>query len=278
MQRAFAVFLACIFLHSAIAQPYIDLLNMRYMNAFGSGNKHATPFEHAYMGSDIPIQLKHNKLIVISPFYDNWNIDSGSEKNFIPQVSGIALPISFIFPLRKNGWSFTITGILRFNGEGLILKNNFQMGGAVLGKYKPKENLTYNFGVYINNDFFGVFIVPLAGIDWRINERNNLFGVLPGHLTYEHKLSNRFYTGGTFRAITNSYRLENGYYLRIDDNQISGYLDCYFSNHFVVTAEPGYGLMRKLRSGKNHNKNYITNFQWDDGFFIKVSASYRLRL
>ncbi|HSR37464.1 MAG TPA: hypothetical protein VLL95_01015, partial [Phnomibacter sp.] len=87
----------------------------------------------------------------------------------------------------------------------------------------------------------------------------------------------RLYWGSTFRAITNSYRLQNGQYLRIDDNQISLYLDAYVAKHICLTLEPVYGIMRKLRTGLE-GKNYLTNRNWGDGPFIKLSASYRIRL
>ena len=146
-------------------------------------------------------------------------------------------------------------------------------------KNKKKETLKYKFGVYVNSEFFGIFIIPLAGIDWRIDSRNNLFGVLPGRLTFEHQLNTHFYTGGTFRAITNSYMLNNSSrYIRIDDNQLSGFLDCYLSKHVVLTGEAGYGILRKLRSGNKGNKHYDIDYNWGDGVFVKVSASYRVRL
>ena len=122
------------------------------------------------------------------------------------------------------------------------------------------------------------YVIPLAGIDWKINNNNYLFGLLPGRLTFEHRLNNSLYTGATFRAITNSYRLNNGNYLRIDDNQISLYLDYYPAKHVAITLEPGYGIFRKLRSGNGHNKNYISDYNWNDGAFIKLSAAYRIRL
>ncbi|NNV55361.1 DUF6268 family outer membrane beta-barrel protein [Limnovirga soli] len=259
-------------------QPYVDPFNIRYTNAFENKHRNATPFTHTYIGSDLPLQLKNKGLIVISPFYENWNIDSANNTNYLPAVSSIALPISVVIPLGKNNWSLMATAIPRFNSEGLQQQNSFQMGGVMLANYKKKTNLTYKFGFYVNNEFFGVFVMPLAGIDWRINERNNLFGLLPGRLTYEYKLNNHFYTGGTFRAITNSYKLSNGNYLRIDDNQLSAYLDYYPAKHVVCTLEPGYGIMRKLRSGYGHNKNTQQNLDWGDGFFIKLSASYRIRL
>ena len=193
-------------------------------------------------------------------------------------VSSIGLAVSAIIPLDKNHWSLTMTAIPRFNSEGLKLENSFQIGGLLLASYKKKETLKYKFGVYVNNEFFGVFVMPLAGIDWKINARNNLFGVLPGRLTFEHRLSDHFFTGGTFRAITNSYRLNNGGYLRIQDNQLSAYLDCYATKHVVFSAELGYGISRNLKSGVERNKNYLTDYQWGDGMFIKLCSSYRVRL
>jgi hypothetical protein len=86
-------------------------------------------------------------------------------------VSSIGLAVSAIIPLDKNHWSLTMTAIPRFNSEGLKLENSFQMGGLLLASYKKKETLKYKFGVYVNNEFFGVFVMPLAGIDWKINAR-----------------------------------------------------------------------------------------------------------
>jgi hypothetical protein len=72
--------------------------------------------------------------------------------------------------------------------------------------------------------------------------------------------------------------LSNGNYLRIEDNQLSGFLDCYLTKHVVVTGEAGYGIMRELRAGKAFNKNYLRDFNWSDGSFVRLSASYRIRL
>ena len=263
---------------SGFTQFYIDPLNIRYTNAFKNKNSNATPFTHIYVGSDLPLKLTNNGFIVFSPFYENWNIDSAADKNYLPSVSSAALAVSAIMPLDKNHWSLTITAIPRFNSEGLKFKNSFQIGGVALASYQKNENLKYKFGLYVNKEFFGIFIIPLAGIEWNIDKRNNLFGVLPGRLTYEHKLTNNFYTGATFRAITNSFKLSNGNYLRIDDNQLNGFIDCYVTKHIVLTGEAGYGVMRKLRTGNGYNKNYITDYNWGDGLFIKLSASYRVRL
>jgi len=269
--------LACLIAVYTNAQSYVDPLNIRYTGPLFNNNDPIT-FSHLYMGSDLPFKLKNNKLLILSPFYEQWNFDSTSDKYFLPVVKSFALPVSAIIPLAKNRWLLTVTAIPRFNSEALHLQNSFQMGGALITTYMEKSNLMYKFGVYVNSEFFGLFVIPLVGIDWKINANNNLFGVLPGRLTYEHKSGKAFYTGATFRAITNSYRLGNGNYLRVDDNQTSIYLDWYAAKNVVFTGEAGYGIFRKLRSGQLHNKNYSTEYNWNDGLFFRLSASYRIRL
>src|SRR4051812_41146776 len=277
VQRSSLFILACLFALYTKAQPYVDPLNIRYTGTL-LNNKNAITFNHLYIGSDLPFKLKNYKLLVISPIYEQWNFDSTSNKDFLPAVNSIALPVSVIVPLGKNRWLLTTTAIPRFNSEALRLEKSFQIGGVLLATYMKNHNLKYKFGAYVNSEFFGLFVVPLVGIDWKIDDNNNLFSVLPGRLTYEHKLSKAFYTGATFRAITNSYRLNNGNYLRIDDNQTSLYLDWYPNRHVVFSGEIGYGIFRKLRTGPWHTKNYTTEYNWGDGTFFKLCASYRIRL
>ncbi|QEC68447.1 hypothetical protein FRZ67_14455 [Panacibacter ginsenosidivorans] len=261
------------------AQPYVDPLNIRYTHAFKGKNKPATPFQHLYLGSDLPVKLKNNALFVFSPFYESWNIDSADKKDFLPEVSSIAFPIIAQIPLQNKSLSLTLAAIPKFNSEGLKLNGNtFQMGGIATINYKYNETLKYKLGVYVNSDQFGLFVIPLGGVDWKINAHNYLFGLLPGRLTYEHKITDHFYTGVNFRALTFSYLLNNGSYLRIDDNQLSAYLDCYATKNVVISTEAGYGIMRKLRAGNGHNKNYTTDYNWGDGLFVKLCASYRIRL
>lgn len=262
----------------SFAQPYVDPFHFRYTYGFKKSSGNGTPFSHLFIGPDLPLKLKHGALFVISPIYEKWNIDSASQKSYLPEVSGVAMALSGVIPLDQKHWSLTISAIPRINSEKLKTDNSFQFGGILLATYKKKETLKYKFGVYVNREFFGIFVMPLGGIDWRINSNNNLFGVLPGRSTFEHKLNSHFYTGATFRAITNSYRLINGNYLRIEDNQLSGFIDCYVTKHVVVTGEAGYGIMRELKSGKGFNKNYLRNYNWSDGPFVKLSASYRIRL
>ena len=167
--------------------------------------------------------------------------------------------------------------ILRTNGERMFKDKTLQFGGVTFATYAATPQRKFRFGVYMNREFFGLFVWPLLGTDWRLGRNDYLFGLLPGRLTYEHRWNDRFYGGATFRALTNSFRLDNGNFVRIDDNQLSLYLDVYPARKWCITLEPGYGVARKIRTGVD-DKSYASVRNMGDGLFIKLSTSYRIRM
>jgi hypothetical protein len=277
MPRTLFVLLFLLNCSKGIAQPYVDPFQVRWTYGLRNGNAAATPHTHLWAGSDLPIKLKDRTYQLFSPYYESWNIDSAEKENIVPRVQSIAFPIGFILPTKNPKWTVNILPVIRWNGEKLFQKSSFQLGGAAFATRQVKPGKNLRFGVYMNSEFFGLFVMPLIGADWRIDDRNYIFGLLPGRLSYEHKWNEKLYGGVTFRALTNSYLLQNGQFLRIDDNQLSLFLDYYLAKRFCVTLEPGYGLLRKLRTGIN-DKNYLTERNWGDGPFIKLSTSYRIRL
>jgi len=102
------------------SQPYVDPFQVRYTYAFRNNNSPATPYTHLWAGSDLPIKLKENTYLLLSPFYDRWNIDSADKENIFPTVQSIAFPIGLILPLSNPKWSLTIVPIIRWNGEELF--------------------------------------------------------------------------------------------------------------------------------------------------------------
>lgn len=258
------------------AQPYVDPIQVRYMQAFRSPNTPATPFTHLYAGSDLPVRMKGDAILLFSPYYEQWNLDSAQTDGIYPNVHSLALPVGLIMPIKDTKWTITVLPFVRTNGEELFGDRTFQFGGAALAGLALKPHQKFRLGVYASGEFFGLFIIPLLGVDWRIDDRNYLFGVLPGRLTFEHQWNDRLFGGATFRAPTTSYRFADGSFMRLDDNQISAFVDYYVTKQFCVTIEPGYGLLRRIRTGVN-TEEYLTKVHWGDGFFLKVSGAYRIR-
>ena len=263
--------------NSSKAQPYLDILNLKYTNSPNTGllnqQKNAVNIVYFNMGINLPVQLKNKKdALVFSPFFESWS--SQIQQNKRQNYYGIGLPVSLSKSIPGSRWNFLLTGIVRMNDSCLRTKGPLQVGGAFIAAYKRNQKLTWKFGLYVNNENFGLFVMPLLGIDWRITSRDNLFGILPGNLTYEHKLNKHFYYGANFRAITNSYAKTNGYW-RIDENQLGIYLDTYFNKNLVLNIEAGHSIFRKIRSGIKGISTFDEKV--NDNLYLKISFLYRVR-
>ncbi len=264
---------------SVFAQPYIDVVNVHYCKSpdigFFNHNKIATDLNYFSASTTLPVLFKNKKdAIILSPYYEQWESKIKDVKSFRKNHFGIGLPISYLKSLDSK-WSILVTPIVRINDTTFGAKSQLQFGGALLATHKSIDGkFTYKFGIYTNEDLFGLFVMPLAGIDWQINSKTSLFGVLPGSMTLEHELKRQLYYGATFRAFTNSYTDLNQYW-RIDENQLGLFADYYLTKKIVVNIETGHSILRKIRTGvKNKTR---TDWRANDNAYLKLALAYRLR-
>lgn len=270
------------------AQPYVDILNIKYTGSPNTGlirrNEQPAKYETYSFNLNLPLLFKKDSsFLVFSPFGELWNLDIKNASYLPPQFQCFALQTSYIKPISQN-WTMTFSIIPRWNGyNGRWVDNNFQIGGAILMAYQRTNTLRYKFGFYYNSEFSGAFFMPLVGIDWRINAKNNIFGVLPGHLVWEHKLNKHVSYGANFRAITNTYRAgfinNKNYFMRIDDNQLAIYSDIYFTKNIVLGVEVGHSVIRRFRMGyKDGAEKYFYKQKINDNLVLKAGLAYRIRL
>lgn len=272
-----SIIVACLFSFKTIAQPYLDIVSLKYTSSPNAGliNQHKNDILLNYfsIGTNLPVQFKNKKdAVIFSPFFETWSSKINKDKR--QNYYSVALPVSLNKTIPNSKWGILLTGIIRMNDSSINRKTKMQVGGAFIVSNKRNKNLTWKLGLYANNELFGLFIMPLAGIDWKINKRNNLFGVLPGNLTYEHKINDNFYYGANFRAITNSYAKSNGYW-RIDENQLGLYLDTYFNKNLVLNIEGGHSFFRKIKTGVKQVSKYEA--QVNNNLYVKITFAYRLR-
>lgn len=271
--------MSLVFFGSLKAQPYLDLVHLMYQNSPGTD---PSKFEHLRAQVNIPVIFKDSSIFLVNPIWEERWLQA-QEQSERYHLRGF---ITWLTYSRRLGdkWEATIAFIPRWNGQPEVqFKDGFQPGGAGLMTYKKRPGLTFKFGLYYNKEFFGNFFMPLAGIDWKINSRQRLFGILPGYMTYENFINKKFAWGGNFRTFTNSYKLINKTsvddptsFIRIDDNQLGAYLDFYATKKIVFNLEGGYSIMRKVRSGIN-SKNYMTYLSKHDGLYVRACLQYRLR-
>jgi hypothetical protein len=286
------LFVVLLFMSCTICgQPYLDIARFNYSYSPKQGlNEKTSPLRSNFFTADVtlPIELKKGgDAFIANPFFTN-NTGEVSTRDFHVISEGFLLGFlkKDIFP----NWNLLSSFIVRRNTQvDVKSEDDWQYGGIILTTWKKNQDVSFKFGLYYNKEFFGNYFMPLVGLDWKINARNNLFGVLPGYMIFEHKVTSKFYYGFAFRAFTNSYREETTdpcfsgdcsgkNYLRIDDNPLGIYADTYLSKKIVLSAEAGYTILRRYRYGfKGENIHYKTDYK-NDNFYFKASLAYRIRL
>lgn len=228
-------FLLTAFLFSyyiVFAQPYVDIINVRYMPSPDNGlfrrNQTANSYQYFDVDLTLPIQFKKSgTVLVFSPSFENWQATLDDSRTMFP--SGIALPVTLLTPLKNKKFLLNTTAIVRNNGENFSLPNTFQAGGLFLLNYKVNDKLTVKGGLYYNREAFGNFFMPLGGIDYKPDSTLNIWGTLPGSFFIEKRFKKWLYAGVTFKAVTSSYQLFGLHYLHINDNQLSLFTDVYLT-------------------------------------------------
>ena len=274
--------LAILLYTSTQAQPYLDAVQTVYETSPGGDPKQ---FSHFRASANIPLVMKDSSIFVINPIWeDRWiKIYEQSEQ---VHLRGFITWLTYSRKIATN-WSAMIAFIPRWNGQPQIqFSEGFQAGGAMLFTYQKKPELQFKFGVYFNNEFYGLRFIPLLGLDWTISKSERIFGVLPGYMVYENRISKRFAWGANFRTFTNSYKLSSDYpmppqvnFMRIDDNQLGPYVDVYLLPRIVLNAEAGYSILRKVRTGYGKTSSDEYNVLSDNSApYIRVALQYRLRL
>lgn len=293
--------------NAAVGQPFIDLVNVDYVvsgrwNSPINGDPQMGPrLERLDASATLPLKLnERGDRLVFSPFFEQWalgpleEVPDGPEPIIADHLTGFSLPISYVKEIEPDRWKLNVTGIGRWmaaDGDAVdgsayesVSLAGTQIGGLLLLSKTVRPELTWKFGVYMNSDAFGIYGRPLLGIDWRIDAKHNLFGVLPGGATFEHKFNRNFHWGVVFKGITSSYGVIRGDFRRMDENTVGAFIDCYLGpSHFVIRMESGHSILSMYRGGEesiyydDHGEGNYVNYGLGDGPYVRVLLAYRLR-
>jgi len=279
MKKIFFICITLLIVSEGYSQPYLDVFSVKYMHSPDAGiinrNKNRDILNYSNISINSPFAFKPvHGILLISPFYEKWNTSISGVTNALPKHQNFALSLSFVDTASSHKWRYAFTPIIRMKDFSKDT-GPAQLGFAGLAIFQKNKSLTYKFGFYFNKDYFGNFFMPLLGIDWWINNKNKLFGILPGNMSFEHKVSKQLYYGIAFKAITNSYHDKGNQYFRVDDNQLGIFADAYLTKNIVLSTELGHSLFRKLSAGeKNVFKNDLAV---NDNCYIRFGLAYRVR-
>ncbi|MDE3250865.1 MAG: hypothetical protein KGO82_19535, partial [Bacteroidota bacterium] len=182
--RKVVLLMECCILTGALkSQPYIDVVNTRYTASPDTRLifpvSRPTALNYFNFSTTLPLFLKNKKdAIILSPYYEQWFSQIRGNDSLQSRHQGMILPVSLLYNIPSSRWGLLLTPIVRINSYDMGQLKKWQFGGALIGSCKTTNGvLTYKFGIYLNGEFFGLFVMPLLGIDWQINKKTNLFGV-----------------------------------------------------------------------------------------------------
>jgi hypothetical protein len=284
--------LTVVFAFSSFAQPFTDLLSANYQtyssgyvdSAAGQVNKTDDYFFNFFL----PKVFKNGNALLVRLNSETMNSSISPDSSYSSRLSSISLPLGFKFVTKNKKWETIVIALPKIASDfrDKIDMYDWQLGGIFLQQFVPNEKLKIKLGLYYNREAFGNFFIPLVGVDWRINKRIQLYGILPSNYRFEvNIIKDKLYTGLCFKSATRSFRLSgkcNNDYVRYDEQQIKLFLDYFIYKKILLFIDAGYS------TGKNPLAYYYNTTRIDYSQFVytplrsypvfNVGIAYRVRM
>jgi hypothetical protein len=286
----------CVFLQKGVSQPFVDIINTSYQSlstVYKDSSKTRNTTNNYFLNLTVPIKIDSQNTLIVRFYGENlYSAAKISDASFSFNLSSALLPIGLQHETKSKKWKYMglvmpkLSGHLREETTG----KDFQLGGYGLVTYKRSDKLSFKLGLFYNKEFFGNFFMPLAGVDWRINERLQLYGVLPTNYRLEYAIARqKLYTGFAFQSYTRSYHidLKNGLkdssnvYVKNVEIKAKLFIDYYVTKRFVLFVDFGrtinYSPKLYWSGTRDEVKGFTLYSPIKDAFFFNAGLAYRIR-
>jgi hypothetical protein len=274
-------------------QSYHNALAFGYQHAPSSKSLNTGELAKWYLQASIPIKLKNGNYLLFNPDIHKQEFNFENQKRLTSYKTGMSATYL------KLGEKRNTIGILNFSNNfeaGHFSGHPIQIGAGVLFTKKKSANLRWKYGLYVNTEYFSLLIVPLFGLDYKINSKHRLFGILPQNMRYEYKASAKFRSGIVFETPLNSYRLNKQSRTYIDQRHIllGVYQSIYLSKNIVLDLAIKQPISSK-QNLFNNDQVYLFNLlgigyggkrstdkqplsEYKTGLAFEVSLNYRIEV
>jgi hypothetical protein len=274
-----------------VAQPFADILSFNYQT-FSSTYKDSVHWKNKtdnyFLNFFLPKEFKNGHTLLVRLNTELLNSTITPDSSYSSQLASVSLPIGMKLVTKNKKWETIVLVIPKVASDfkDAVDGYDFQYGGVFLQHWVPNKKLKVKAGLYYNREAFGNFFVPLVGVDWRVNDRINLYGILPTNYKVEvNILKNKLYTGINLKTLTRSFRLskKNNYdYVRYDEMQIKLFVDCFVVPKILVFGEIGYSLGKNpwQYSYATNNETYVNPVYTPLKSYpvFNIGIAYRVRL
>ncbi len=289
------IFLSTLFLFvffTCFSQPFVDILNTSFQSlntTYKDSSKLKNTTSNYFLNITLPIKIDSQTTVIVRFYGENLQTTMKSE-NF--NLSSVILPLGLQCETKNKKWRYLGLVMPKLSGhlKEETSSKDFQLGVYGLVTYNKKPAVKFKLGFFYNREFFGNFFWPLIGIDWRVSDRFQMYGVLPSNYRLEYALlKKRFYAGLALKSYTRSYHinLKNGLvdssnvYVRNAEVQVKAFVDFYIAKKFVLFAEFGRTINYSPKMYWSASKEQVASFNLyspiKDNFFFNVGLAYRIR-
>lgn len=306
---------------NAAAQNYYKILEVRYdYSAPSSYEKHpenTVSIDESALSLNVPIPRKNGdsylfgiglNTMKMNPYYPGGTPSSDTAFSHNHMYYRYRGQLGYNKKISDKK-SVVFMGMARLSSDmEEVDRDHYQYGGLVLFTDKKSDIFQLKYGLYVNTEFFGPFVIPLLGMDWKYSESVRIFGVLPASLTIEKTFNSRFRAGLMFEAPTETYRVSpinveesgNGNnistYVQNTKNVLFIYGEIYLTKSIVLQARAGYTIFRRVRLYDSDDVNTVNIYgmgfggqripiqdvpayqPFYDGFVLNANISYRFKL
>jgi hypothetical protein len=275
----------------ANAQKYTDLFSagVQYSpsNAYKTGNATCDIIDQNY-GAKAPLKVNATDYALVG-FSANHLSFSGDSVPGGSSFTALTLQLGYIANFGR--YNLTVVALPKISSDfAEVSGRSFQMGGLAVFSVKHSDNFKLKYGCYYNQEFFGPLIVPIIGLDWKVNEKFRVFGNLPITATAEYTFSNRFSGGFFFNTNTASYLYDKERtYVHKSTQELSAFGDLYVTKNLVFQTKFGYTVGRKyelyhfddkidakLITSFGDNRTLLNPNLIKDGFIAEMKLIFRV--
>jgi hypothetical protein len=233
------------------SQPFADVLSANcqtFSSTYDSLPGHKNKTDDYFLNFFLPKVFKNGNTLLVRLNGETLNSTISGDTSYSHRISSVSLPLGMKFLSKNKKWETILIAVPKIASDFRDRTDSYdwQMGGIFLEQYVVSDKMKFKLGLYYNREAFGNFFMPLVGVDWRINKRLNLYGVIPSNYRFEVNLiKDRLYTGLCYKAATRSFRLAkqfNNDYVRYDEQQVKLFLEGFVYKKILLFVDAGYSV------------------------------------
>jgi len=249
---------------SANAQEYVDLFRAHgnlAPNANYPGDDNQGNIIEAGIDLTLPIPIDDKFAIITGLAAERQSFYPDSSLNYKTEIFSANAKLGFSYRFRPS-WSATFIGLPKMAGDiHGSSANDFQIGAMLLLKNIQSKKLNFSYGVYANQERFGMFLVPLLGMYYLSPRKDfEINATLPVWADIKKRVGFNVWCGASFSAMVRSYYLNDpelsnqSLYLERKSNDILFYVQFDINQTLILQTKMGYSIGRSAEVYNSNDK------------------------